>query len=418
MPRERSSAAPLGGRLLAPGLLLSVLVAGWSPAGEDPVRQAPRERPHFDAREHPVEYAGPGREEPPPDGLTEVRVAYFGPDAPDHPTGGDLWLAASLAVEEVNAAGGCRGLPLRLLPAWSENPWGTGISRLARMAYDDGVWAIIGSIDGASTHLAEQVVAKARLSLINPAGADSSVNLANVPWIFSCLPADDVQSAVLGEAISADVAGGPITLLSATDHDSRHMATELKRYLAGAGKALAHHLEFPPGSGDPEALAQSVAATRPRAVVILAGPVESARVLGRIRASLPGAAFYGGPAMGRRAFIERAGDAGEGVLFPHPCEFSAGAGGFAETFSDRFGAPPDCAAAQTYDAVHLTAAAVNAAGLNRARIRDALEALSPWKGVAGEIRWGALGQNDRAVRMATIREGRVAALDSPLPAPP
>jgi ABC-type branched-subunit amino acid transport system substrate-binding protein len=351
-----------------------------------------------------------------------VRVAYFGPDDPAHATGGDLWLAASLAVEEINAAGGCRGLPLRLLPAWSENPWGTGISRLARMAYDDGVWAIIGSIDGASTHLAEQVVAKARLSLINPAGADSSVNLANVPWIFSCLPADDIQSAVLAEAITAGEGGEAITLVSATDHDSRHTAAELKRYLAQRGEALPHHLEFHPGSGDPDELAGSVAATRPRSVVILAGPVESARVLRAIRASLPGATFYGGSAMGRRAFIERAGPSREGVLFPHPCDPSTGTSSFATAFSDRFGAPPDCAAAQTYDAIHLTAAAINAAGLNRAQIRDALEALSPWKGVAGEIRWGSLGQNDRTVRMATIREGRVATWESslsvrPSPAP-
>ncbi len=99
-----------------------------------------------------------------------------------------MWNAACLAVEQANRAGGYNGLPFRLVAGWSDNPWGSGVTEVARMAYVHKVWAIIGGIDGPSTHLAEQVVAKARLTLLSSASTDKTVNLANVPWMFSCLP--------------------------------------------------------------------------------------------------------------------------------------------------------------------------------------------------------------------------------------
>ena len=120
------------------------------------------QQPHFDGRKKDLEYPGPGREEPEPKGLSEVRIGYFGPSDPNHVLGGDLWLAAQIAIEEANSTGGYRGSAFRLLPAWSENPWGSGISDVTRLVYNEHVWALIGRIDGPSTHLVEQVTTKAR----------------------------------------------------------------------------------------------------------------------------------------------------------------------------------------------------------------------------------------------------------------
>ena len=50
------------------------------------------------------------------------------PGDPDHPDFGDLWRGATLALEQENSAGGYRGKPFRLLPAWSESPWKAGIA--------------------------------------------------------------------------------------------------------------------------------------------------------------------------------------------------------------------------------------------------------------------------------------------------
>jgi ABC-type branched-subunit amino acid transport system substrate-binding protein len=366
--------------------------------------------PFFDATARQVEYAGPGREEPEPADPGEVLIGYFGPDDPDHPEGGDLWLAASLAVEEANRAGGYRDAPFRLVPAWSENPWGTGVGRLARTVYEDGVWAVMGSIDGASTHLAEQVVAKARLTLISPASTDKTVNLANVAWMFSCLPSDGRQADIIGRAL-IERAERPFVLISGTDHDSRVAAREISNFLGAAGAVPDHHFEIDAGSRDLAGLAGEVAASAARAVLVLAGPVESARLVVALRDRRDDLQIFGGASMGRRVFLESAGAAAEGVVFPRLCEGSASSSEFGRAFRARSGRLPDCAAAQTYDATRLLIEAIGEAGLNRARIRDAIEAASPWSGqAAGTIDWDLNGQNRRAVRLATVSGGAVVPL--------
>ena len=49
--------------------------------------------------------------------------------------------------------------------------------------------------------LDEQVVAKARLTLMGPASTDKTVHMANIPWMFSALPGDHLLAPVLGQAL-------------------------------------------------------------------------------------------------------------------------------------------------------------------------------------------------------------------------
>jgi ABC-type branched-subunit amino acid transport system substrate-binding protein len=80
---------------------------------------------------------------------------------------------------------------------------------------------------------------------------------------------------------------------------------------------------------------------------------------------------------------------------------------FARMYENRWGEPPDHAAAWSYDAVRLVAEAARRAGLNRPLIRDAVREISPWSGVAGSVRWDAVGRNEGPVGLATWKGGRL-----------
>ena len=41
-----------------------------------------------------------------PSDVNEVLIGYFGPSDPDHPEGGDMWSAASMAIDQANQRGG------------------------------------------------------------------------------------------------------------------------------------------------------------------------------------------------------------------------------------------------------------------------------------------------------------------------
>ena len=392
------------------GVIFGLLLLLVTPAA-GLAQQHEAKQPYFNARKHQMEYPGPGREEPEPANLHEVLIGYFGPSDPAHPEGGDLWRAVSLAIEEANAEGGYRGLPFRAVPAWSENPWGTGVGSLARLVYYDKVWAIIGGIDGPSTHLAEQIVAKARLVLISPASTDKTVNLAGVPWMFSALPGDHVAAPVIGEALLTYPE--PFGILAATDHDSHMFLVELKKFLATRGTGPVFEYEFASGTRSFLELAERVVDSRAGAVALIAGAGDSGRLLTKLREKGFAGRVLGGPWMARRVFLATAGVAAEGVLLPLLDDPTSEFQRFAEAFRARFGVFPDFAVAQTYDATRLLVAAIRKAGLNRVRILDAVRELSPWEGVAGRMAWDPVGESVRPVRLGKIEHGQIVLAGKP-----
>jgi branched-chain amino acid transport system substrate-binding protein len=372
-------------------------------------KRSPREV-FSDLRTHQTEYAGPGRQISPPADIKEVLIGYFGPNEPSDPRAGDMWNAACLAIEQVNHAGGYKGIPFRLVPGWSDNPWGSGVTEVTRMAYVHKVWAIIGGIDGPSTHLAEQVVAKARLTLINPVSSDKTVNLANVPWMFSCLPADHLQAPVLAQAIASEAGNNSYLLVSAVDHDSHLFTVELTKVFARHKLTPSYHYEFKPGQKNIERLTEKIIHTEAHALVVIASDIQSAEIISTVRQKGFKGKIFGGPSLGRNSFLQQAGNVAEGTVFPLLYTHGKESSGFEKEFTARFGKQPDYLAAHTYDAVNLLIAAIRKAGLNRARIRDAVSELSPWNGVTGTIKWDPLGANNRAVCLGTVKNGRIASV--------
>ncbi len=356
--------------------------------------------------QQPLDFRGPGREEPEPD-VDEVVLGWFGPGDPDHPDFGDFWRGATLAVEQENAAGGYRGKPLRLLPAWSESPWKAGIADLTRLVYDRHAWAVIGGVDGTTTHLAVQIALKSHFLLLSPGSTDASADHANVPWLFSLPPSDESIAPVLAEAVSRAAAGGPFSVAASTDHDSHAALVVLRRALGALGLTPMTLVEFTPDDPDFTTLAARLVAARPRALTVLA----PSRAGGRLVAAVRGAGFrgtvVGGAPAARSAFRRAAGETAEGAIVPLLIETGPAWEAFAQAYAKRWGEPPDDAAAHGYDAVRLVAAAVREAGLNRARIRDAVRALAPWAGVAGPVRWNALGRNQAPAALGTWRGGRL-----------
>ncbi|MDP6634158.1 MAG: ABC transporter substrate-binding protein [Phycisphaerae bacterium] len=340
----------------------------------------------------------------------EVRIGYFGPSDPKDRLGGDMWLAAQWAVEQANAAGGYQGTPFKLMPAWSSNPWSNGAKNLFDLVYKQRVRAIIGGIDGPSTHLAEQVVAKARLTLISPVSSDPTTNFVNVPWMFSAVPGDNLTAGPLVSEILRRTGGDGLVILSADDHDSRIFTLELRKALKKRRVGVQRQFEFRRGSKQTDELIANVIEMRPKALVIAAGPDDSARLVRRFRAQEYDGEVFGCAAMGRRIFDLKA--AG-GAVFPllyDPSSGSKSAADFSKTFACKFGHSPDYTAAYTYDSVRILIAAIRKAGLNRAAIRAAVAGLSPWTGVTGSVRWDSVQSNAQVPPLGTVKNRRLIAL--------
>jgi len=366
--------------------LLTLAVAGLA--------QDAAPKPYRDVRKTPLSYNGPGRDDPEPTDVQEVRIGYFGPPDASDANGGQIWQGANLAIEEANRQRGYRGLPFRLVPAWDQNPWTGGVAKLARVVYSDKVWAIIGGIDGATTHLAEQVVAKAQLTLVNPAATDRSIHTANVPWMFSCAPGDHLLAAPISHELRER--GMRFARVSAIDHDSRAFVTQLKFAFVHDRLSPVLHLEWAGGTEDGARIARELVAAAPDAIVVVAAARESAALIKAIREAGFAGILLSGPSIARADPDPQL----NGVLYPALGDIPLA---FQTKFLTRYGRSPDYTAAHAYDAANIVIAAIRTGGLNRPRIRDAVEAISPVHAVTGVIEWDAQGQNHRAVSLRVFR---------------
>jgi hypothetical protein len=89
-----------------------------------------------------------------------------------------------------------------------------------------------------------------------------------------------------------------------------------------------------------------------------------------------------------------------GVLYPALGDVPLA---FQTNFLTHYGRYPDYTAAHAYDAANIVIAAIRQAGLNRPRIRDAVQAISPAHAITGMIEWDAQGQNHRVVSLRVFR---------------
>jgi branched-chain amino acid transport system substrate-binding protein len=454
-----------------------LLAAAWSDsAGRcsasqwDPTNSV-RDTPFLRLREATLEYHGAEDELT---NLTEIRIGWFGPTNADESSNGDLWRAASLAVREANQSRAVKpgasfaALPFRLVPRWALDPWGTGISQLSRMVYDEQPLALLGSVDSATTHLAEQVVAKANLPLVSPIATDKSVTLAGVSWMFSCAPSDAVIARILvtdilsssrsrrKEAQSLSGTGlvpspaandsipardpGRIALLTCTDHASRMTTREVLKEFA-----LQHHVpdfrfEVPPRTREIAQQINALTAAQPAVVLIIADPEDSAHLVLAVREAFnkcgTSAAtadetgghnysqpklkcvIYGTHTMAHSRFLKLAGKAAEGIRFPllyAPESTDPMNSRFVASFVATYQHAPDYTAALVYDATRLLLAAIDSAGPSRTRLRERLRELTPWSGIAGPIFFDGTGQNTRTnVIMGAICRGAVTSLTEPM----
>jgi branched-chain amino acid transport system substrate-binding protein len=210
-------------------------------------------------------------------------------------------------------------------------------------------------------------------------------------------------------------------LISSDHHDSHLLATEVKKALLRRKKPPQFHFVYHRSAPEWEPIVKRTVDCNPAAVAVFADIDGSASLVRKLRASGFEGPLFGGPSMGRRRFIELAGDDAEGMIFPllsgETSDPAAGGMGTCmgeeaeervdaiRTSDDRFNW--DDATIHAYDAVNLTIDAIRRGGLDRTRIGEAIRHLAPWDGLAGTVRWDALGANTRAPRLGTVSAGRV-----------
>ena len=393
---------------------------------------------------HPNLYMGAGRDVPEPTNLTEIRIGFFGPVAPNPESvfGERMLHGAQLAIEEANAGGGYGGKPFRLMQHndydnWQaktvygdDRPtdptiWGSASNEVVKMVYDDQDWAIFGSISSESTHIALRVALRAEIPIVNSASTDPTIPETYIPWYFTDLQDDRVQSLTLARNIFTELGLKRVALLRINNRYGRFGVPKFRDAARRLGHPVVIEQKYFAGDKDFSKQLHVIQSSRVDAIVLWADQAQAAAILKQMRAAGMKQRVFGAYRTLGTELLAQAGDAAEGfeAVFPYdPTRSDPRWVEFNKRFEARFNQPPEQFASLAYDAMNMLLDSICKAGLNRARIHDALGNIDQYDGVTGHMVFDPNLKNVAPMYLGTVHNGvvtyRVATMEKAMPAAP
>ena len=370
----------------------------------------------------PLEYTGYGRRIPEPKGLKTVRIGFIGPIestvsvatggmSHEEPLGVQMLQGARLAIEKANAAGGYRGqMPFELMVHNDNGLWGASGSEIIDMAYNEKCWAVLGTIDGANSHIAIRVALKCEIPVMNTGDTDPTFIETNIPWVFRCVTDDRQMCYLLADYVFKELGLTRVAALRAGNRYGRMSIDEFRDAAKRLGYPFLAELQYPVGSDDMRPQLKRLQVINPEAIITYGDARESALLLKQMREMGMEQWLIGSDRMVTDEFYEIAGDAvlqgkvAAGYPFD-PTRDDPKWLQFREEFQNKFNAIPGHFAAHSYDGMNMLIDAITQAGLNRALVRDQLTKIKTYHGVTGQKVFDAVYTNRSPATLALLENG-------------
>ena len=339
--------------------------------------------------EDPLPYLGAGRSANAPANLESIKIGFIAPleGSRDDAYGQAMLHGANLAIDKANAEGGFQGVPYEMVIKNDVGLWGATGNEVVEL-YDEGVWAVVGSIDGNNSHVALRVVLKLGMPMVNTTSTDPTLTETRIPWMIRNISDDRQNAYAMALHIFEKEGLENVAILRAND---RYGRLGVKIFLESAirlGHPVRIHMNYIPGSNDFDAQLEKIRNSNSEAVLIWGNDVDAANIINRMREFGMDHKVFGNERLVSDRFIELTGSNAEGVVttFPYnPQSDDPTYRRFVEDYRARFDSKPDLFAAHTYDGMNMLFQSIQKGGLNRVRIRDELTSIDTYHGVTGDI---------------------------------
>jgi len=382
----------------------------------------------------PLEYPGPGREypEPDPSTLESVKIGYIGPLYREvHPKisvtpqyfeiGQNMLRGAQMAIDEANARGGWRGiLPYELVlkndpveqvdDTWM---WGPVGSNVVDLIWKDKVWALFTTISSENSHILIRIALKAELPIMGTADTDPTFVETKIPWLFRCISDDRLQCYILAKYAYEKLGLKHIAIIRVNDRYGRVGVKEFREASRRLGRPVLFEVRYPRMSTDFSAQLARLEAARNIVDGVLAwgNDYETAHLVKKLRERGFDIPIFCSDRVITERFLKIAGPAAEGVIASCPWDPTSDDPVYLEfkkRYEYSYGVPPETYAAHAYDGMNMLIQAIEKAGLNRAKIRDALDEyrIHPYHGVTGMIILNDIYTDVGPISIAIVKNGK------------
>ncbi len=348
-----------------------------------------------------------------------VNIGFLGPiqNNPESPYGIAMLHGAQLAVEQANAKGGysvpgaAKARPYTLKVHYDSAQWGASSTEAVKMVFDEHVVGVLGSVDGASTHIMLRMALKLEFPIMDTATTDPTVTETRIPWLMHDFPDDRQQGYAVAHAVFMERKLKRIGIIRT---QARYARIGVEKFFDEAkriGRVPVLEVKFERGDKDFSAQLRMLQNARVDGVVIWAEAPDAALILKQMRAMGMKQPVFGSSRMCYPQLIELAGSAAEGLVTTaaiDPTRIDAKWEQFRKDYRAKYNEEPDAYAAYGYDGINILIGAVEKAGLNRGKIMDALRDYQEheYDGAAGRAQFDHTLNNIAPLAMARVEDGK------------
>jgi branched-chain amino acid transport system substrate-binding protein len=328
---------------------------------------------------------------------------------------------AAMLEEEINAAGGINGNQVQIIVYDTKGDETTARNSLQKLIDVDKVSAIVGPTRSGTSLGIIDLVQGAEIPLVSCAASVKIVEpVAERKWVFKT-PQSDV---LMGQAIVDYLVSQDITKVATITERNPFGASgkeQLEKLLPGAGIEIVGKEEF--GAEDPDTSVQltKIKGTEAQAAICWSTSKGGATVTKNMKADLqmeiPLIMSHG---VANMAYIELAGEAANGVIFPcgkllvanelpDSDPQKAVLVKYAADYKAKFNEEPSTFGGHAWDAIHLVVNAMKKVGDDKVKIRDEIENTTNFVGTGGIFNFSPTDHNGltkQGVVMIKIVDGK------------
>lgn len=313
-----------------------------------------------------------------------------------------------LALEEVNAAGGFKGGPIRLIYRDDTTNPDRGRQVAEELIKEEGVRVIIGAVASPVTLSIAQVCEKNEVVLLSPASSAVKISQAG-DYIYRNWPSDILEGTAMAKF--AKELGLERVVVFALDNEWGHGLHDVfKHQYEGRFRQVVESFSFAEGqtAGFPEMVAK-VKELRPDGIYLLSYIADLSELISQLHEAGVKAVVMGSssvtPDMGRTV-----GEAAENFVYPQPWfdvnSDEPAVATFVDAYRAKYNEDPDIYAAHGYDALKLLVEAMETGGSAHPNdIKIGLAGINNYQGAAGRTSFDEAGDVVRYPRIFIIRDG-------------
>ncbi|MBE0582143.1 MAG: ABC transporter substrate-binding protein [Desulfofustis sp.] len=349
----------------------------------------------------------------------EIKIgAILAETGPASFLGGPELRSLQMLAEEINAGGGINGDTIRLIIKDSGGSPEKAISFARQLIEEDQVFAIIGPSTSGETLKIKKMCDDAKMILISCASAELIVNPVS-PYVFKTAPSDSFAARRIFMTMN-EMGIKRIAILTGNTGFGNAGKMQMTEIAPEYGIEIVANEVYDKAANDLSALVAKIKAQPEIEAVINWSVVPAQSIIAKnIRQAGWDVPLFQSHGFANIKYVEAAGAAAEGIIFPASRLIVAESlpDGpqkdfllkFINDYETRYGEAVSTFGGHTYDALMILAKAIASVGVDREKVRTAIENLRGYYGTAGEFNFSAedhSGLGIDAFAMLTVKDGR------------